>query len=80
MRVGLEETAYYLLQTERHREALWALAIAESLQHQVPNSQPHPFIQALLERSLALAMERPGSRIIQPFAQPTAPTESRLII
>lgn len=80
MRLRLEETAYYLLQTERRRESLWALAVAESLQQPLPDNQPHQFIQALLERSLALAMERPGSRIIQPFAQPEAPAESRLII
>lgn len=82
MRLRLEETAYYLLQTDRRREALWALAVAESLQHPPPNNQPNPFIQALLQRSLALAMERPGtgSRIIQPFARPATPAESRLII
>lgn len=82
MRLRLEETAYYLLRTERRREALWALAVAESLQPPSPDSQPQPFIQALMQRSLTLAIEHPapGSRIIQPFARPTPPTESRLII
>ena len=82
MRLRLEETAYYLLQTGRRREALWAVAVAESLQQPLPNSQSNPFVQALLQRSLALAMERPGtgSRIIQPFARSASPTASRLII
>ncbi len=80
MRLRLEETAYYLLHTERQREALWAVAVAESLQVSPPSGQSHPFIQALLQRSLELAKKRPGSRIIQPFAQPASASESRLII
>jgi hypothetical protein len=80
MRLRLEETAYYLVQTDRRRQALWALAVAESLQQPLSTSQPHPFIQALLEESIDLALERPGGRIIQPFARPTRRTESRLII
>ncbi|MCZ6873048.1 MAG: hypothetical protein O7G88_05900 [bacterium] len=80
MRLRLEETAYYLFQTERQGEALWAVAVAESLQAAPPRGQSHPFIEALLQRSLELAKERPGSRIIQPFAQPAPASESRLII
>jgi hypothetical protein len=85
MRLRLEEMAYYLLRTERHREALWAVAAAQSLEDDNPHRLRHnPFAGALLERSLELAKARPSSgRIILPFSQLPGgggSSESRLII
>src|SRR5262249_16262068 len=37
MRIRLEEMAYYLLRTDRHREALWAVAAAQSLEDDNPH-------------------------------------------
>jgi len=70
MRMRLEEMAYYLLRTDRHREALWAVAAAQSLEDDNPHRlRRNPFAGALLERSLDLAKERPSSgRIILPFS------------
>lgn len=70
MRMRLEEMAYYLLRTDRHREALWAVAAAQSLEDDNPHRlQRNPFAGALLERSLDLAKARPSSgRIILPFS------------
>jgi hypothetical protein len=70
MRMRLEEMAYYLLRTDRHREALWAVAAAQSLEDDNPHRLRHnPFAGALLARSLDLAKARPGSgRIILPFS------------
>ena len=60
MRLRLEEMAYYLLQTERRREALWAVAAAQSLQQDHPDRLRHnPFAGALLERSIEGAKTRP---------------------
>ena len=71
MRMRLEEMAYYLLRTDRHREALWAVAAAQSLEDDNPHRlRRNPFAGALLERSLDLAKARPSSgRIILPFSQ-----------
>lgn len=70
MRLRLEEMAYYLLQTERRREALWAVAAAQSLADDNPHRlRRNPFAGALLERSVQLAKERPSNRIILPYAQ-----------
>ena len=87
MRLRLEETAFYFLQTERRLEALWALAAAESLLDDNPERlRLNPFAGALLERSLEGAKKRPGSRIVMPFstppgdAPPESSGESRLII
>ena len=87
MRLRLEETAFYFLQTERRLEALWALAAAESLLDDNPDRlRLNPFAGALLERSLEGAKKRPGSRIVMPFSTPSrgAPPEPsdepRLII
>ena len=87
MRLRLEETAFYFLQTERRLEALWALSAAESLLDDNPERlRLNPFAGALLERSLEGAKKRPGSRIVMPFSTPPggAPPESsdepRLII
>ena len=71
MRWRLEEMAYYLWQTERRREALWAVAAARSLETEDRDSlRRNPFAGALLERSLESAKGRPSSRIIQPFSRP----------
>jgi hypothetical protein len=81
MRLRLEEMAYYLLHTDRRREALWALAAAQSLSTDNAERLRHnPFAGALLERSLDVAKSRPGSRIIQPFARGPVPEESRRLI
>jgi hypothetical protein len=70
MRIRLEEMAYYLLHTDRRREALWAVAAAQSLEDDNPHRlRRNPFAGALLERSLELAKSRPTSgRIILPFS------------
>lgn len=81
MRLRLEEMAYYLLQTDRHLEALWAVAAAQSLLADDPHRlRNNPFAGALLERSLAFAKRRPSSRIVLPFSRPSSPEEPRLII
>ena len=62
MRMRLEEMAYYLLRTDRYREALWAVAAAQSLEDANPHHlRRNPFAGALLERSLEVAKARlPG--------------------
>ena len=73
MRLRLEETAFYFLQTERRMEALWALVAAESMLDDNPDRlRLNPFAGALLERSLEGAKKRPGSRIVMPFSIPSA--------
>ncbi|MGE3539506.1 MAG: hypothetical protein AB7N91_19005 [Candidatus Tectimicrobiota bacterium] len=89
MRLRLEEMAYYLLRTERRREALWAVAAAQSLEDDNPHRlRRNPFAGALLERSLEVAKARPSSgRIITPYTQlpggsstASGGSESRIII
>jgi hypothetical protein len=81
MRLRLEETAYYFWQTGRRREALWAVAAAQSLQEDNPERlRRNPFAGALLERSMESAKARPGSRIIQPFASRPDPGSRSLLI
>lgn len=81
MRLRLEEMAYYLLQTDRRREALWAVAAARSLDTDDRDSlRRNPFAGALLERSLESAKAQPGSRIIQPFSRLPQSSESPLSI
>lgn len=91
MRLRLEEMAYYLLHTERRREALWAVAAAQSLEDDNPHRlRRNPFAGALLERSLEAAKARPSSgRIITPYStlpgsssssSGTGASESRIII
>jgi hypothetical protein len=81
MRLRLEEMAYYLLQTGRRREALWAVAAAQSLAtDNLDRLRRNAFAGALLERSLSAAKSRAGSRIIQPFARAPEPQESRRLI
>ena len=80
MRLRLEEMAYFLLQTERRREALWAVATAQSLEAATPTQPRNHFIEALLERSLEKAKKRPGSRIIQPFAHLSGTGEPSILL
>lgn len=89
MRLRLEEMAYYLLCTDRRREALWAVAAAQSLEDDNPHRlRRNPFAGALLDRSLEAAKARPSSgRIITPYSQlPSSSggsgssSESRIII
>ena len=87
MRLRLEETAYYFLQTDRRVEAMWALGAAESLLDDNPERlRVNPFAGALLERSLEGAKKTAGNRIVMPFSTPAAGTpsepdrEPRLII
>ena len=88
MRLRLEETAYYFLQTDQRLKALWALGAAESLLDDNPDRlRLNPFAGALLERSLEGAKKRPGNRIVMPFSAPSvgAPppdpsSEPRIII
>jgi hypothetical protein len=69
MQLRLEEMAYYLLQTERRREALWAVAAVQSLENPDPERlRTNPFVGSLLARSLERAKRRPSSNIILPFA------------
>ena len=73
MRLRLEETAYYFLQTGRRVEAMWALGAAESLLDDNPQRlRVNPFAGALLERSLEGAKRTTGSRIVLPFSAPPA--------
>jgi hypothetical protein len=87
MRLRLEETAYYFLQTSRRLEALWALGAAESLLDDNPDRlRLNPFAGALLERSLEGAKKHSENRIVMPFSTPSAGappepgSEPRLII
>ncbi len=73
MRLRLEEMAYYLLQTERRREALWAVAAAKSLETESPERlRRNRFVGALLERSLESVKQRPSRNIILPYTPPAA--------
>jgi hypothetical protein len=86
MRIRLEEMAYYLWQTDRHREALWAVAAAKSLETDMPERlQRNRFVGALLERSLASVKRRPSRSIILPYgvpspSRPPQEEERRIII
>lgn len=77
MRLRLEEMAYYLLQTDRRREALWAVAAAKSLETDIPERlRRNRFVGALLERSLESVKRRPSRNIILPYT-PAASAPSR---
>ena len=77
MRLRLEEMAYYLWQTDRHREALWAVAAAKSLETDIPERlQRNRFVGALLRRSLDSVKQRPSRNIILPYTS-SAPAPSR---
>ena len=87
MRLRLEETAHYFLQTGRRTEAMWALGAAESLlDDNTERLRVNPFAGALLERSLEGARKTSANRIVMPFSTPTAgapaqpDSEPRLII
>lgn len=88
MRLRLEEMAYYLWQTDRRREALWAVAAAKSLETDIPERlRRNRFVGALLQRSLESVKQRPSRHIILPYtsaasAPPREPQEEerRIII
>ena len=84
MRLRLEEMAYYLLQTGRRQEALWAVAAAKSMLDDDPaRLRQNPFAGALLQRSLESAKQRPSSQIIMPYsrsARPASPEPSSRIV
>ena len=87
MRLRLEETAHYFLQTGRRTEAMWALGAAESLlDDNTERLRVNPFAGALLERSLEGARKTTSNRIVMPFSTPSAgaparpDSEPRLII
>lgn len=63
LRRRLEETAYIFLQTERQLEARRAVAAAVTVEDERPLQPPHPFLRAMVERSLriALLVERTGT-------------------
>jgi hypothetical protein len=88
MRLRLEEMAYYLWQTDRRREALWAVAAAKSLETDIPERlQRNRFVGALLRRSLDSIKQRPSHNIILPYtssasapSRATREEERRIII
>ncbi len=63
LRRRLEETAYILLKTGRREDARRAVAAAVTIEEPRPLQPPHPFLRALVERSLriAIAVERSGA-------------------
>jgi hypothetical protein len=62
LRRRLEETAYILLRTDRQADARRAVAAAVTIEEERPLRPPHPFVRALVERSLriGLQVERSG--------------------
>jgi hypothetical protein len=62
LRRRLEETAYIFLRTDRAADARRAVAAAVTIEEERPLRPPHPFVRALVERSLriGLQVERSG--------------------
>jgi hypothetical protein len=62
LRRRLEETAYIFLRTDREVDARRAVAAAVTIEEERPLRPPHPFVRALVERSLriGLQIERTG--------------------
>jgi hypothetical protein len=67
LRRRLEETAYILLQTGRHVDARRAVAAAVTIEDERPLQPPHPFLRAMVERSIriALMVERSGTEPVR---------------
>jgi hypothetical protein len=63
----LEETAFILLQSDRLADARRAVAAAVTVEEERPLQPPHPFLRALVERSLriALLVERSGTEPVR---------------
>ena len=57
LRRRLEETAYIFLRTERQVDARRAVQAAATIEEDRPLRPPHPFLLALLQRSLQIALE-----------------------
>jgi predicted RNA-binding Zn ribbon-like protein len=53
----LEETAYIFLRTDRMADARRAVQAAATIEEERPLRPPHPFLRALMERSLRIALE-----------------------
>lgn len=56
MRRRLEETAYIFLRTDREAEARRAVAAAVTIEEERPLRPPHPFLRAMVERSIDIAL------------------------
>jgi len=57
LRRRLEETAYIFLRTDRQPDARRAVAAAVTIEEERPLRPPHPFVRALIERSLRIGLE-----------------------
>ena len=57
LRRRLEETAYIFLRTGRTQDARRAVAAAVTIEEERPLRPPHPFVRALVERSLRIGLE-----------------------
>jgi hypothetical protein len=57
LRRRLEETAYIFMRTERQADARRAVQAAATIEEDRPLRPPHPFLLALLQRSLQIALE-----------------------
>ena len=57
LRRRLEETAYIFLRTDRMQDARRAVAAAVTIEEERPLRPPHPFVRALVERSLRIGLE-----------------------
>jgi hypothetical protein len=57
LRRRLEETAYIFLRTDRVQDARRAVAAAVTIEEERPLRPPHPFVRALIERSLRIGLE-----------------------
>lgn len=57
LRRRLEETAYIFLRTGRETQARRAVAAAATIEEERPLQAPHPFLRALVERSIAIARQ-----------------------
>ncbi len=57
LRRRLEETAYIFLRTGREADARRAVAAAVTIEEERPLRPPHPFVRALVERSLRIGVQ-----------------------
>ncbi len=67
LRRRLEETAYAFLQSERLLVARRAVAAAVTIEDERPLQPPHPFLRAMMERSLRIAVlvDRTGTEPVR---------------
>lgn len=57
LRRRLEETAYVFLQTNRELDARRSVAAAATIEEERPLRRPHPFLLAMLQRSIEIALQ-----------------------